>query len=141
MRGKNEIDLENLKHPVAKSVNIAKDFPGFPEITNITYDLWYLQITIWFGNQKPPIYVRFDDVRGFRVLDEGDLCEFWSDCRPSGWLWEIEKGGWFDLESIRPGFLSGAQSKGLIKEYLITGINDCISVITGAEPEIFKPEY
>ena len=135
------MDLEIIKYPIAKSVKIAEDFPGLPELTNINYDLWFLQITIWFENKKPPIYVRFDDVRGFRVLDEGDLCEFWSDDRPSGWLWEIEKGGWFDLESIRAGFLSNAQSKGELKEYLIVGINDCISVITGVEPEIIRPEY
>jgi hypothetical protein len=28
-----------------------------------------------------------------------------------------------------------------LKEYLIVGINDCVSVITGVEPEIIRPEY
>ena len=130
-----------MQHPIAKSLSIAEDFPGLPEITNVSYDLWFLQITLWFENKKPPIYVRFDGIRGFRLLDEGDLLEFWSDNRPVGWLWEIEKGGWFDLETFRKGFLSSRTEKNKIKEYLILGINDCLSVFAYDKPEIFKPEY
>ena len=101
------MNLKNIQNPKRRSVSIAEDSSGLPEITNVSYDLWYLQITLWFENKKPPIYVRFDGIRGFRLLDEGDLLEFWSDDRPAGWLWEIEKGGWFDLEKFREGFLSG----------------------------------
>ena len=135
------MSLENIRHPKAESVSIAEGFPGVPEITNVSYDLWYLQITLWFENKKPPLYVRFDGIRGFRLLDEGDLLEFWSDSRPSGWLWKIEKGGWFDLEKLREGFISAKTERNEIKEYLIGGINDCISVLAYDEPVILKPEY
>lgn len=135
------MNLEIIKNPIAKSLSVGDEFPGIPEITNVSYDLWYLQIALWFNNKKPPIYVRFDGILGFRLLDEGDLLEFWSDNRPEGWLWQIEKGGWLDLETFREGFLSGKTEKDKIKEYLILGINDCLSVMAYDKPEIFKPEY
>lgn len=132
---------EQNQLPLAKSVSMAEAFPGLPEITFVSYDLWYLQITLWFDNQKPPIYVRFESVRGFRLLDEGDLLEFWSADRPAGWLWEIGKGGWFALENKRSGFLSGKSETNEVREYLVLGINDCLSVLAYDEPEILKPEY
>jgi hypothetical protein len=108
------MNFEIIKNPVAKSLIVSDEFPGIPEITNVSYDLWCLQIKLWFKNQKPPIYVRFDGILGFRLLDEGDLLESWSGNRPQGWLWEIEKGGWLDLERFREGFLSGRPDRNKI---------------------------
>lgn len=44
----------------------------------------------------------FEVASGFRVLDEGDLLEFWAaEVRVPGWLWRVTGGGWLDLE--QPG--------------------------------------
>ena len=112
---------------------------GFPEIVNINYDLWRLTITLNFEEQKEPVYVTFENIVGFRVLDEGDLLEFWdNEKRASGWIWEIEHGGWFELEKSRNGFVSGHSNQNT--EYLILGINDCVSVIGNSKPLISQAE-
>lgn len=118
-------------------------FPGAnpefeaPEILSIHYDLWLLRISLNFENRSTPVYVNFPRIAGFRVLDEGDLLEFWNpDARANGWLWEIKSGGWFDLESTRSGFVSSHQDK--IIEYFVRGENECVSVLSFSEPEIHE---
>ena len=72
--------------------------------------------------------VSFVSVYGFRVLDEADLLEFWTECSLSnGWAYEISEGGWFALESSREGFLSGANAKP--REFLVVSQNECVSVM------------
>ncbi len=111
-----------------------------PEIFNINYDLWTLKITLGFNDIDRPIYVIFKNVIGFRVLDEGNLLEFWDkDVRVPGWIWKIESGGWFELEKIRNGFLAQHHGKSH-NEYLVTGINDCVSVLAESEPIIVDSE-
>jgi hypothetical protein len=111
-----------------------------PEIYNINYDLWTLKITLGFNDIDRPMYVIFKNVVGFRVLDEGNLLEFWNPAvRVPGWIWKIESGGWFELEKLRSGFL--AQHHGdSHNEYLVLGINDCISVIAESDPIIIDSE-
>jgi hypothetical protein len=47
--------------------------------------------------------VTFRGALGFRVLDERELTEFWNTySQPQGWLWEVKRGGWLDLETMRP---------------------------------------
>ena len=112
---------------------------GNPEILHINYDLWRLIITLRLNEQKEPVYVTFENVIGFRVLDEGDLLEFWNnEKRTTGWIWEIEQGGWFELEKSRNGFVSG-YSKNTV-EYLVVGINECVSVIGKSMPVISQAE-
>ena len=79
--------------------------------------------------------VIFEEPAGFRVLDEGDLLEFWPDCSMSiGWLHEITSGGWFDLEKNRSGFLSSDSSD--IIEYLIVGVNYCVRILAWEKPRV-----
>lgn len=61
-------------------------FPdGMPEIINIDYDLWTLRVTLKFFTSDALIYVVFKNVIGFRVLNEGNLLEFWNpEIRVSG---------------------------------------------------------
>lgn len=114
----------------------AKPELGIPEITNIQYDLWLLNITLLFPKQHSPVYVHFQNVVGFRVLDERDLLEFWgSDVRAEGWLWQVNAGGWLALESTRSGFLS-AQITQEFTEYMLLGRNECVSVIADTPPTI-----
>ncbi len=83
-----------------------------------------------------PRYVEFDGVIGFRVLDEGDLSEFWGPgVRAEGWLWLVTGGGWLDLEASRSGFMHHSDGK----EYLILGANECVSVLSKQGPVIREP--
>ena len=79
--------------------------------------------------------VSFDSFYGFRVLDELDLTEFWSQCSLlEGWFYEVRSGGRKDLELSRPSFISGRQE--WVKEYLIIGLNECVSVLSKERPTI-----
>lgn len=129
------MDTEIINNPVVETFEASKVYNGLPEITDIQYNLWLLRITAHFLNIDNPVYITFDAPRGFRILDEGDLLEFWNkETRAKGWLWVVEKGGWFDLEAYREGFVSGATAG--YSEFLILGENDCVSVITSEEPGI-----
>ena len=72
---------------------------------------------------------------GFRVLDERDLCEFWNTySQPNGWMYEVEEGGWLELETHRSTFNSPDFHAGL-REYLL--VDDmCISVLAVQPPDI-----
>ena len=75
------------------------DEAGFPDLENVTFDNWELRITARFQSLFGPIYVVFTGAEGFRVLDEGNLLEFWpQDSRSPGWIWRIIEGGWFEQE-------------------------------------------
>ncbi len=79
--------------------------------------------------------VVFHQPAGFRVLDERDLCEFWNTySEPNGWLYEVEEGGWLELEMHRRLFNSPDFFPGL-REYLLVD-DTCISVLTIRPPEI-----
>lgn len=127
-----------MQSPKVTPVEIAFPSVGHPEIVNINYDLWRLTITLNFSKKDNPVYVTFENIIGFRVLDEGDLLEFWdNDLRLNSWFWNIEKGGWTDLERSRNGFISGLHNDST--EYLILGINDCISIIANDKPKVSEP--
>lgn len=77
--------------------------------------------------------ISFPQTYGFRVLDELDLTEFWSKCSlAEGWLFEVESGGWKDLEKTRDHFHSGRHA--WVREYLVVGLNECVSVLSKDEP-------
>ena len=79
--------------------------------------------------------VYFSNPVGFRVLDERDLCEFWNTySEPNGWLYEVEEGGWLELESTRQLFNSPGMFPGL-REYMLVD-DQCINVLTVQPPEI-----
>lgn len=107
---------------------------GVPEITNIHYDLLDLRITLQFPHQNCPAHVLFQEVVGFRVLDERDLMEFWDpNIRAEGWLWQVNTGGWLALESTRSGFRSNDQNP---TEFMLLGLNECVSVMSCSTPTI-----
>lgn len=71
---------------------------------------------------------------GFRVLDEGDLTEYWNTySEPNGWLWEVLRGGWLDLERRRPYFFTGEHED--LREYFLVD-DKCINVLAWKPPEI-----
>jgi hypothetical protein len=103
--------------------------------------------SLWYDNDGLAIEVQgegfvfarvvFRRPAGFRVLDERDLCEFWDHYHAgNGWLYEVEEGGWQELESHRPPFNSPGFFTGL-REYLVV-CDKCVSVLTVEPPEIIN---
>ncbi|BBI69588.1 hypothetical protein PKHYL_37790 [Psychrobacter sp. KH172YL61] len=97
-------------------VESVKSIPLYsvvPLINHISYDSWLLRVSLFFSTEeiRQMVYVDFTDIIGFRVLDNGNLVEFWNDDCPNGWLWEVSDGGWFDLEKQREGFVTGYVEK------------------------------
>jgi hypothetical protein len=89
-------------------------------------------------DSDPRVLVEFRDVIGFRVLDERDLLEFWPTCStPNGWLFEISAGGWLSQELARPGSLMSTYGTNA-REFLVTGENECVSVIGRDAPVVEK---
>lgn len=81
------------------------------------------------------IKANFDATWGFRVLDEGDLCEFWSQCNLSqGWCFEVLDGGWNALEKTREHFVTGKLYEP--REFLIIGLNECVSILAHEPPVV-----
>ncbi|MDR9850717.1 hypothetical protein [Herbaspirillum huttiense] len=80
--------------------------------------------------------VSFEAILGFRVLDELYLMEYWPGCSTkNGWLFLIQQGGWADQERSRSGTcLHGLHPD--VKEYLVTGINECVSVFSLEDPAV-----
>ncbi len=103
------------------------------EVINIDFDIESLVITVIIDGYK--IDISFDAPAGYRVLDEGDLLEFWPDCSSSnGWLYEISSDGWLDQEKERKGFCSTADAA--VKEYFIIGCNYCVNVFSWEVPGV-----
>lgn len=98
-------------------------------------DLRYDGDTLTVAIQGPGFsyaHVVFRDLTGFRVLDEGDLIEFWNTySEPNGWLWEVVRGGWHDLERSRPCYWRDDGTR----EYLLVD-DKCVSVLCADPPEI-----
>ena len=83
------------------------------------------------------IRLMFDSPLGVRVLDEGQICEFWTTySTPNGWLWRVLDGGWVALESQRPQFWA-TQNPAAVVEYLVVD-EQCVSVMTTTPPR-FQP--
>ncbi|WP_033415531.1 hypothetical protein [Hahella ganghwensis] len=103
------------------------------EIVYIDFDIETLVVTVLIDGDK--IDISFDSPAGYRVLDEGDLSEFWPSCSSfNGWLYEICNGGWLDQERNREGFVSAARTDS--KEYFIVGCNYCINVLAWEAPNV-----
>lgn len=106
---------------------------GETEVVGVNYDLYNLTIGL-SDEGKNSILVVFQGPFGFRVLEEGDLLEYWPSCSsPNGWAFRIIEGGWMEKEKEREGFLSGQTREGM-KEYFFTGVSECVSVLSEDEP-------
>lgn len=105
------------------------------EIHRIERDQDTLKVYVRGWPDESGCLVTFENPLGFRVVDERDLLEYWPVCStPAGWLFHILNGGWLDQERKRPGSLIETYSG--VKEYLITGILDCVSVFSDEDPTL-----
>ncbi|MGB0299727.1 MAG: hypothetical protein ACPGCM_00495 [Alteromonas oceani] len=122
---------------VPKVVNVETDFESDTTVTidEIRFDIECLKVTV--GSKSWSATVNFDAIHGFRVLDEGDLGEFWSQCNlKTGWCFEVLAGGWNDLENTRKHYVTGKLYQP--KEFLIIGLNECVSVLTFEQPKVVE---
>jgi len=120
----------------ARSVPTPHSFPDGSEVTRIEYALGNLQVHVEGSGDATIVIIEFAEVLAFRVLDERDLMEFWPICStPNGGLFEIKSGGWLSQEAARPGSLVAAVNPDA-KEYLVTGEDDCVSVLTRTPPVV-----
>jgi hypothetical protein len=79
--------------------------------------------------------VVFKNIEGLRVLDEGNLMEYWNEKTSSkGWLWEILEGGWLEQEIKNGGTSTLRIESKSIKEYFIAGSAMCLNVLCKSEP-------
>jgi hypothetical protein len=108
-------------------------------ITAIEYNSGQLVVKISSKSDKQSITATFSEICGFRMLDEGDLLDFWPTCAQSnGWLFRVIDGGWFDQESQRRGFLRGGVEG--ITEFFLPGQNDCLSVFAFEMPLVLQQD-
>jgi hypothetical protein len=122
-----------VRAPKCTPLASARRYPK-KTVRSLRYDQHTLTVDIQ-GTGFSFARVVFFDVRGFRVLDELDLYEFWPEySEPNGWLYEVEQGGWMELESQRERFSSPSLIPEL-REYLLTD-DQCISVLCVGPPEI-----
>ena len=119
--------------PIITVVAIPFPSDSTTQLESLKFDSDGLLIAI--SSEKWNAKVLFEQSYGFRVLDELDLTEFWSQCSlADGWLFEVTHGGWKELELTRPHFFSGRQD--WVREYLVVGLNECVSVLTKEQPSI-----
>ena len=130
-------------------VSVPEELLGVPEITHVSFDTRRLEIQVMACHAAEPEYLAagyclFAACAGFRVLEEGDLLEFWAlEPRPSGWLWHIQSGGWLAQEKQREGFFSSRPSGPnwpSPQEFLVVGQEYCVSVLAHREPTIWVAE-
>jgi hypothetical protein len=104
------------------------------EIVSIFHASNGLQIKLKSADSTAEVV--FPTTWGFRVLDELDLTEFWSQCSmKTGWLFEVTGGGWKALEMQRTHFVSGRLYDDL-REFLVIGTTFCVSVLSQDEPMV-----
>ncbi len=78
----------------------------------------------------------FDSPEAVRVLDEGQVGEFWNTySATNGWLWRVTDGGWLALESQRDVFWLPDSKPTPLDEYLVVS-DQCVFVLTRHPPSI-----
>ena len=108
-----------------------------PEVYRIEYDLELL--VIYFkANDHEDYMIKFDSVVAFKCLDERDMSDYWYDeVFTQNWILEVFEGGWFQMEKSR-GMISHEVME--IREFLIAGIEDCLTILATDEPSIERIE-
>jgi len=133
--------INNDEYPIAISINTILD--QYDEYDDLSIHFGEkaseLKIKLYFEERNKKIEIFFDFIYGFRVLGEDDLMEFWKDYKTKdvGWILEIKKNGWYDLECKRNGFLPKTYSTMPYKEFMITSDDLCINVFAAKKPEVF----
>lgn len=84
------------------------------DVVGVSYDVDSLRVDVRDLEGDARWQITFPGVEGFRVLDEGDLGEFWGHV--PGLVIEVTAGGWWEQECARAGFVGQWTKK--VREYL-----------------------
>jgi len=118
------IDFEPIKDVPFSGLNV--------EVTNVNWNCDRAVVDIYCPDKQESIQVFINNEFGscsLRLLDEVDLSDYWKDTNMAGgWLYKVKSGGWFEIESRRDGFIS--KNAPNMVEYIILGLDMCVSVIT-----------
>ena len=110
-----------------------------PVVAGLDYTINPSRLIIHYhsnGNEDINYDIVFEQPRGFKCLDEGDMVNYWENKQlVDNWLFEIISGGWLDQEDNAGGFCSKALG---FREFLITGVDDCVSILSNREPIIIS---
>ena len=124
-----------MKPPKCKPLQFGTRYSN-KAVRSVHYDGKILSVEIQ-GEGFAYARVVFKQPVGFRILNEMDLTEFWKNYNlKNGWIYEVEEGGWIELESVRVDFTSPHIWPEL-REYLLVDEN-CISVICNQPPELVE---
>jgi len=97
-----------------------------------------LVVTGFIPDSQESMYMEifFPDIRGVRVLDEGDLIKFWEteQFKEPHCVYQIQEGGW--LSENMSGILSVTASVGDYLEFLVATNDYCASIIASEKPMI-----
>ena len=128
--------MSNIPPPVCELVRESTEY-GRVVLREINYELQHSKtLTLTFDSfTKGKFQLVFDSPAAVRVMDEGQLCEFWTNySMRNGWLWQVASGGWLDLECTRPRFWLKDVSNGKLREYMIAN-DQCVFVLTSIAPK------
>ena len=84
------------------AISEAKELPRDLDVISVVFTPEATHVDLRSRSIEKVWRVWFAGAEGHRVLDEGDLLEFWPECSaPNGCIFKVLSGGWF--EGIRPG--------------------------------------
>lgn len=128
--------MSDLIHLQPAVTVLAAPFQPDPRCEVVSISQTSRGLSIHIESAASVAEVVFPTTWGFRVLDELDLSEFWSECSmKTGWLFEVTEGGWKALELHRAQFTSG-RLYGNSREFLVIGVTLCVNVLSQDEPAI-----
>lgn len=122
-----------MKKPSLEKIDTAIPAEGECEILEIHYTLDNLEIIVLNRSNNKKYAVSFGLTKGFKVLDESNLLEYWDEIPKNG-LYKVYKDGWLTFESTRKGFF--ADGFGKTQEYFISGADDCIHIFSQSPPTV-----
>ena len=121
-------------HPKCERVEESVRF-GDVQLLSVHYDVTSTnRLTLELESpSEGRVRLVFDSPLAVRVIDEGQICEFWNTySRPNGWLWQVLDGGWIALESQRARFW-GTDHPRPVLEFMVAD-DQCVFVMTMTPP-------
>jgi hypothetical protein len=103
-------------------------------LNRINYEDGILSVCVVSSREGATATITFENVVGFRVLDEGDMLEFWPNCSYGALVWQIHEGGWFSFERHRSGLFGDMHRNA--SEFLIASEEKCVNIISHALPRV-----
>jgi hypothetical protein len=121
----------------AKPFGCLEQFDWGADIHSVVYDGCLVIRILRNRNRDDGIEVKFEQVDGFRFLDEVPLAEYWIDEDfPAGYpVLEVLDGGWAMEENKRLGY---EQKQ---REWIIVTAGACVSIFSKNEPEIIDATW